>query len=131
MLTGTVSNYTRKMAAQAAALRIDQVYDVINNIEVQRNANALPTDFDIAVSVRASLKQNVFVPHNRISSSLSRGWVTLRGNVDSEQVRNDLEALVRNVPYVNGVTNHIRVAADTAAVRVRQPDTELAAASGH
>jgi osmotically-inducible protein OsmY len=62
----------------------------------------------------------VFVPEDKISSTVSDGWVTLEGTVESWSQRADAERAVRNLTGVKGVVNKITVkpaAPATADVR--------------
>jgi hypothetical protein len=51
----------------------------------------------------------VLVPHDRIQSTVSNGWVTLGGNVDTWTEREDAERAVRNLVGVRGVADTITV----------------------
>src|SRR5579884_3642485 len=79
-LTGTVNSYAEKLAAQESAHRVVGVLDVANDIEVKIPGSRRRTDLDIAQAVRWELEWNVLVPHDRIHSTVSDGWVTLEGS---------------------------------------------------
>jgi osmotically-inducible protein OsmY len=51
------------------------------------------------------------VPHERIQSTVSNGWVTLEGSVDTWAEREDVERAVQNLIGVRGVTDKMTVAA--------------------
>ncbi len=108
-LTGTVASYAEKMAAQEAAHRVTGVLDVANDVQVKPPGSHLRTDLDIAKAVRWELEWNVMVPHERIRSTVSDGWVTLEGEVSLWRERLDAETAIRYLPGVRGVTNHIIV----------------------
>jgi osmotically-inducible protein OsmY len=108
-LTGTVSSWAKKMAAQEAAHRVAGVLDVANDIKVKIPGSAGRTDTDIARAVRNALEWNVFVPEKNIRSTVSDGWVTLEGDVDFWTHRDDAESSVRNLSGVRGVTNKIEI----------------------
>jgi osmotically-inducible protein OsmY len=108
-LTGTVSSWGKKLAAGEAAHRVDGVLDVANDIGVKPVGSYARTDTDIARAVRSSLEWDVFIPDDRIRSTVSQGWVTLEGDVDYYSHRNDAERAVRNLAGVRGVTNRIEV----------------------
>jgi osmotically-inducible protein OsmY len=59
--------------------------------------------------VRHALTWDVFVPDQRIRSTVTNGWVTLDGDVDFWAEREDAERVVRNLMGVRGVTNRIAV----------------------
>src|SRR5919199_5695656 len=55
------------------------------------------------------------VPEERISTTVSDGWVTLEGEVDRWTQREDAEHAVRHLAGVQGVTNRITVRAPHGA----------------
>jgi len=108
-LTGTVSSWGKRLAAQEAAHRVDGVLDVANDVQVKIPGTAARTDTDIAHAVRYALDWNVFVPDARIQSTVSDGWVTLEGDVDYWKQRDDAERAVRDLAGVRGITNRIEI----------------------
>jgi len=108
-LTGTVTSWAEKMAAQQASHRVVGVLDVANDIVVKVPGSAARTDTEIAQDLRYALDQNVFVPAGRIHSTVSNGWVTLEGEVDSWSQSDDAEKAVRNLPGVLAVWNMIEI----------------------
>lgn len=109
-LTGVVSSYAQKLAAQDAAHRISGVLDVANDIEVKPAGTFVRSDADIALAVRHVLLWDALVPDERIKSTVSDGWVTLEGDVDFWHQRQDAEQTVLRLEGVIGVTNQIKVA---------------------
>jgi osmotically-inducible protein OsmY len=119
-LTGTVTSWAKRLAAQEAARRVVGVLDVANDIEVKVPGGLARTDTEIAQAVRRTLEWDVFVPEARIRSTVSDGWVTLEGGVDRWSQRDDAERAVRNLSAVKGVINKIAVEPPAAtAVDVR------------
>jgi len=119
-LTGTVSSYAKKIAAQEAAHRVAGVLDVANDIRVHVPNTLVRTDSDIAQAVRNALIWDAFVPEDQIRSTVSDGWVTLDGDVDRWSQRTDAERVVSHLQGVRGVINHIVVkgpSVDSKAVR--------------
>jgi osmotically-inducible protein OsmY len=108
-LTGTVSSWGKRLAAQQAAHRVAGVLDVANDITVVLEGSAIRTDTDIAHAVRHALLWDDFVPEHRIHSTVSNGMVTLEGEVDFGSEREDAERAVRNLAGVRWVTNNILV----------------------
>ena len=109
-LTGAVSSYAQKLAAQDAAHRINGVLDVANDVEVRPDGIFIRSDAEIALAVRHVLEWDALVPDERIKSTVSDGWVTLEGDVDFWQQRQDAELSVLRLEGVIGVTNEITVA---------------------
>jgi osmotically-inducible protein OsmY len=108
-LTGVVTSYAKKLAAQEAAHRVGGVLDVANDIQVVRSDDLALTDTEIAKAVRHTLEWDVFVPDKHIRSTVSDGWVTLEGEVETYGQREDAERAVRRLAGVVGVRNLIVV----------------------
>ncbi len=118
-LTGTVDGYAKKLAAQQAAHRVAGVLDVANDIEVRASGGKQHSDADIAGALRHALEWNVLVPAARIYSTVSNGWVTLKGEVDCYRERVDAERAVSVLPGVRGVFNEIQVKTPVEPERVK------------
>jgi osmotically-inducible protein OsmY len=112
-LTGTVSSYAERMAAQEAAHFVAGVHDVANDIMVKAPGSPGRTDTEIAQAVRHALEWDVGVPHERIRSTVSDGVVNLEGNVNFLREREDAERAVRYLDGVCGVRNHIVISPST------------------
>jgi osmotically-inducible protein OsmY len=108
-LAGYVDSYTKRWAAEDATRRVRGVQAVVNDIEVKLPGSSERTDPDIAEAVLRALKWDPFVPQDRIQVTVSKGWVTLKGNVDWRYQREDAERAVRHIYGVKGVTNLITV----------------------
>ena len=108
-LTGTVSSWAKRLAAQDAAHRVVGVLDVANDVQVKLPGSSARTDTEIAQAVRRALEWDVLVPHDRIRSTVSNGWVTLAGNVDTWTEREDADRAVRNLVGVRGVSDTMTV----------------------
>jgi osmotically-inducible protein OsmY len=106
-LTGTVTSWAKRVAAQEAAHRVVGVRDVANDIEVKTPGALKRTDTDIAHAVRQALEWDVFVPEDRITSTVTDGWVRLDGTVDTWSQRAAAERAVRNLVGVKYVVNQI------------------------
>jgi osmotically-inducible protein OsmY len=108
-LTGWVDSYAKKWAAEQAAHRVRGVVAVANDIEVRLPSSAERTDTDIAAAVSRALEWDAFVPIDKIDVTVSKGWVTLKGEVEWEFQRRSAERAVRRLSGVRGVTNLIMV----------------------
>jgi len=108
-LTGAVGSYGKKIAAQEAAHRVFGVLDVANDIQVRLPGTMARSDTDIVKAVRSALEWDVWVPEQRIKSTVSNGCVTLEGNVDLLREREDAERAIRRLAGVRAVTNKIEV----------------------
>jgi osmotically-inducible protein OsmY len=108
-LTGWVDTFSKKWAAERAALRIRGVKAVVNDIEVRLAPSDEQTDVDLAQSVARALEMDSLVPDDMVKVSVSGGWVTLRGEVDWDYQRREAQRVVRNLTGVKGVSNLITV----------------------
>jgi osmotically-inducible protein OsmY len=108
-LSGRVPSYWEKIAAERAAARVSGVKAVANELEVRLPGSSERTDEDIAQAAVDSLTWSVLVPQDRIKVKVSKGWVTLEGNVDWQYQKSAAEKAVRKLYGVVGVSNLIEV----------------------
>jgi osmotically-inducible protein OsmY len=119
-LTGRVDSYAKRWAAEEAAHRVRGVKAVANDIEVRLSSSAERTDADIARAALDALKWDALVPEDKIEVTVSKGWVTLKGNVDWHYQKEDAERAVRRLAGVVGVTNLITVKPRVAASALKE-----------
>ena len=119
-LTGTVDSYSKRDAAEQAAHRVRGVKAVANDIEVRLFPTAERSDADIAAAAVRALEWDAFVPIEKLDVTVSKGWVTLRGEVEWNYQRADAYDVVRRLSGVKGVTNLIVV-----KPKVSLPNTTL------
>ena len=81
-LTGWVDSYLKKIAAEEAAHRVRGVKAVANDIEVRLPTSSERTDADLAAAVVNALRWEAAVPADKIDVTVSKGWVTLKGEVE-------------------------------------------------
>src|SRR2546421_43366 len=81
-LTGWVDSYTKRWAAEEAALRVRGVKGVANDLELRLPSSSERTDADIAAAAIRALDWDAFLPADKVKVSVSKGWVTLEGEVD-------------------------------------------------
>ena len=117
-LTGWVDSYAKKWAAEEAAHRVRGVLAVANDIEVRLPTAAERTDADIAAAAVRALEWDAAVPVDKLDITVSKGWVTLRGEVEWQYQKQDAERVVRRLQGVRGVSNLI-------VVRPRLSPTQL------
>src|SRR2546425_3373211 len=96
-LTGWVDSYTKRWAAEEAAHRVRGVKAVANDVEIRLPSAAERTDADIAAAAVRALEWDAFVPVDKLDVTVSRGWVTLRGEVEWQYQRQDAERVVRRL----------------------------------
>jgi osmotically-inducible protein OsmY len=106
-LTGWVDSYLKKWKAEEAAHKVSGVKAVANEIEVRLAYDR--TDIDIAKEATQALELNAFVPSDKVKVTVSKGWLTLKGEVDWQYQREEAERAVRRILGVKGVSNLITV----------------------
>jgi osmotically-inducible protein OsmY len=108
-LTGWVDSYSKKWAAEEAAHRVRNVKAVANDIEVRLSSAEERTDADIAAAAVRALEWDALLPMDKLNVTVSKGWVTLKGEVEWQYQKQDAERVVRRLTGVKGVTNLIVV----------------------
>jgi osmotically-inducible protein OsmY len=108
-LTGRVDSYWEKIAAEEAAARVAGVKAVANELEIRLPFSSERTDEDIARAAVNRLEWTITVPKDRIKVKVSKGWVTLEGEVEWQFQKNAAAEAVRNLVGIKGVINHIVV----------------------
>jgi osmotically-inducible protein OsmY len=108
-LTGYVDSYLKRWAAEEAAHRVRGVKAVANEIEVRLSPSSERTDADIAAAVTRALEWDTFIDTDKVKVTVSKGWVTLTGEVEWGFQRADAERAARRITGVRGVSNLITV----------------------
>src|SRR6267154_584722 len=108
-LTGWVDSYLKRWAAEDAAHRVRGVKAVANDIEVLLSADDERTDADIAAAAVRGLESDASIPIDKLDVTVSKGWVTLKGQVEWQYQKDDAERVVRRIQGVKGVINLIEI----------------------
>ena len=108
-LSGYVDSYLKRWAAEEAAHRVRGVKAVANDIEVRLPTSAERTDADIAAAVLRALEWDAYIDTDSVEVTVSKGWVTLKGEVPWGFLRADAERVARRITGVRGVSNLITV----------------------
>jgi osmotically-inducible protein OsmY len=82
---------------------------VANDIEIRVAASSERNDADIAAAAVRALEWDAFVPDDKLDVTVSKGWVTLKGEVQWQYQKQDAEKVVRRLSGAKGVTNLITV----------------------
>lgn len=122
-LSGTVESWAKRLAAKETAHRVYGVLDVANDIVVHTPKTPGLTDAAIAEQARIALEWDVFVPHEKIHTTVSRGILTLDGEVNTASQREDAERAVRNLTGVVAVANNIQVKSSVRNTELKQAIT--------
>ena len=94
-LTGWVDSYLKKWSAEDAAHKVAGVKAVANDIEIKLATER--TDPDIAEAAVHALEWDAFVPSGKVQVTVSKGWVTLKGEVEWQYQKQDAERVVRRL----------------------------------
>ena len=108
-LTGTVDSYGQRWAVEHAAEAVQGVRVVANEIEVTLPNSLARSDADIAHQIVEAFRWDVQVPDQLITAQVSKGLVTLNGDVNWAYEREAAGMTVRNLAGVRGVKNLIVV----------------------
>jgi osmotically-inducible protein OsmY len=106
-LSGHVSSYTEKLAAERAVTRVKGVTAIAENIEIRYPTAKRTADDQIAKRVVDIINWQVSVPSDRIKVKVEKGWVTLSGEVDWHFQKADAEKSMRRLSGVMGIANLI------------------------
>ncbi|MCU1468087.1 MAG: Transport-associated protein [Actinomycetia bacterium] len=106
-LTGEVSSFGEKWRAERAVERVSGVKGIANELEVKVASER--SDTDIAKAAVDALKWNVMVPSDKVTVKVSKGWLTLDGEVRWDYQRRAADRAVRDLPGVRGVSNLIQI----------------------
>jgi osmotically-inducible protein OsmY len=117
-LSGAVESHAAKRAVERAAGRVRGVRAVSSQLEVKPVGPAERSDGDIAWAAANALAWNALVPQERITVSVTRGWIVLEGAVERRFQKVAAEDAVSDLAGVVGVTNLI-------ALRPAVPSQEL------
>ncbi len=119
-LSGNVSNYASKLAAEKAARRVKGVRGLAEEIEVRFSTDAKTADPDIAKRIADMFDWNVTIPKGKISVKVEHGWVTLSGEVSYHYHRQAARDLASRISGVKGVSNLIEVRKMPSPYDIRQ-----------
>ncbi len=108
-LTGWVDSYLKKWAAEDAAHRVKGVKAVANDIEVRLPISSERTDADIAEAAVRALEWDAGIDIDELDVTVSKGWVTIRGEVEWQYQKDEAERVVSRLTGVKGVTNALVV----------------------
>ncbi|HKX33075.1 MAG TPA: BON domain-containing protein [Blastocatellia bacterium] len=108
-LLGVVDSFTERWFAQEAAHGIPGVRGVANDLRIKMGERWLTTNTEIARAARQAIDLRLPGSGKHLSITVSKGWVTLEGGVDSMQEREEAEEAVCRIRGVRGVKNRIAI----------------------
>jgi osmotically-inducible protein OsmY len=108
-LAGRVGSYPEKAAAETAVLRVRGVKALASELEVELLGHHERSDEDIARNAANTLGWYSALPTGALKVKVSKGWLTISGNVDWHYQRAMAEGAVSHLIGVRGVINDIQV----------------------
>jgi osmotically-inducible protein OsmY len=106
-LSGCVSSYAQKLAAERAVMRVGGGHPDTDLLVVRLAAVHSRADDELADYIATSLSWNVALPATKITVRVCGGWVTLSGEVEWRHQREAAQRAVTHLAGVRGVTNRI------------------------
>lgn len=116
-LTGHISSYAAKLAAERAVQRVYGVRAIANDLQVTFDENR--TDTDVARDCLQALQNRITVPA-QIMLAVRYGHVTLEGTVEWMFQRMAAEDAVKAIRGVKGISNLIDLKPKTSPAEVRE-----------
>ncbi|ESQ73712.1 BON domain-containing protein [Asticcacaulis sp. AC402] len=117
-LTGHVESYSEKHDAELAVRRVKGAKAIANEIEIKLSSGAKRDDEDIARAALNVLSWDGNVPTDAIKVAVSKGWVTLSGQVEWYFQKEAAAQDIRRLMGVIGVSNEatVKPKVDTAVI---------------
>lgn len=106
-LSGSVPDYSQKLDAQQAAMRVRGVHGIAENIDVRPFGDVGMDDDEIAKRAVSSLEWDVMVPNEAVQVVVEDGYVTLTGEVEWDFQRNAAARAIHKLYGVRQITNEI------------------------
>jgi osmotically-inducible protein OsmY len=108
-LSGHVGSYAEKLAAEHVAMRVRGVRGVAEEIEIRYPEGKKSSDDEIADRALKIIDWDVAVPPDSVKVQVSKGCVTLLGQVDWNYQRAAAAEAVRKLTGVTAIINSISV----------------------
>jgi osmotically-inducible protein OsmY len=118
-LSGFVSSYAAKIAAEKATRRVKGVRGLAEEIEVRFASDPKTSDTEIAKRIADMYDWSVTIPKNKVAVKVEHGWVTLTGTVDYHFHRQSAKDLASRINGVKGVTNLVEVKSSPSPTDVK------------
>jgi osmotically-inducible protein OsmY len=107
-LSGHVSSYEEKLAAERVVRRVKGVKAIVQEMQVRYHYQ-LKTDDDQIARRAADVLAWSLVPGDSVQVTVEKGWVVLSGKVDWQYQRVAAESAISKLAGVSGVTNLIEL----------------------
>lgn len=118
-LTGHVSSYAEKLAAEAATRRVKGVRAIAAEIEVRYPGQAKTSDDEIAKRALNVLRWNVTVP-DTVQVTVQKGMVTLTGVLMWQYQKRAAEEAIRKLNGVTAIVNKILIKPEVSPTDIKR-----------
>jgi osmotically-inducible protein OsmY len=119
-LSGYVTSYAQKIAAEKAARRVSGVTAIAEDIVVRFATDPKIADHEIARRIVDMFAWNVSVPEKDVQVKVEHGFVTLTGSVDWNYQRQEARKIAGKINGVKGVADLIRLRQPIDSFDVKQ-----------
>jgi osmotically-inducible protein OsmY len=119
-LSGFVSSYGEKLAAERAARRVAGVKAIAEEIEVRLPLDKKLADHEIAQRAVDIIHWRVGLPGERIGVKVEKGLVYLTGTVDWQFQKDQAANSVSHLGGVHGVVNQIVIKSPVQVANIRE-----------
>lgn len=119
-LTGHVSTYAQKAAAEGVVRRVKGVRGIAQDIEVRPFGAHATADDEIARRAVTILAWNTTIPENAVQITVQHGWVTLTGSVTWQYQKTAATDVVQRLGGVVGISNNIEIRPHLTSADVRK-----------
>jgi osmotically-inducible protein OsmY len=119
-LSGHVSSYAEKVAAERAVRRVKGVQAIAQDIDVRYPEDQKTADDEIALRALNILRWSSVVPSGSVLVKVQDGWVTLSGQVNWQYQRSAAESQIRRLSGVKGVVNSIAIKPSVQPTDIRR-----------
>lgn len=119
-ISGNVGSYSEKLLAEQAARRVKGVRAIAEELEVRYPFQAKTSDVDIAKRIADILEWNSLIPRDKISVTVEKGVVRLKGEVDWHYQKDLAFKDASKISGVVRVNNSITVKPSVSAADVEQ-----------
>lgn len=108
-LSGYVTSYAQKLAAEKAVCRVAGVDAIAEELKVRYASDAKTADHEIAKRIVDMLTWNALIPQDSIQVKVEHGWVTLMGEVKWHYQSREAARIASQINGVVGVSNTIKI----------------------
>ena len=118
-LSGEVDSYSKKLAAEKAAKRVQGVKAVAEDIIVKYSSSLDKSDTDIAKAALNALTWHSSVPNDAVMVKVEDGWVYLSGEVKWDYQKKSAKNAIKDLSGVKGVINSLTIKQEVKPFEVK------------